>query len=69
MRVVDIVSFVLVVAEWLCGLGAIALLWRAESSAYFKARSAAALAAAARFPGRGFRAARERLPEARVSFP
>jgi len=40
VRVVNIVSFVLVVAEWLCGLGAVALLWRAESTAYFKSSSA-----------------------------
>jgi hypothetical protein len=40
VRVVDIVSFVLVVAEWLCGLGAVALLWRSESTAYFKSNSA-----------------------------
>ena len=40
VRVVDIVSFVLVVAEWICGLGAVALLWRAESTAYFKSNSA-----------------------------
>jgi hypothetical protein len=40
VRVVDIVSFLLVVAEWLCGLGAVALLWRAESTAYFKSNSA-----------------------------
>jgi hypothetical protein len=39
VRVVDIVSFVLVIAEWLFGLGAIALLWRPASTAYFKARS------------------------------
>ena len=37
--VVNIVSFVLEVAEWVCGCGAIALLWRSESSLYFKARS------------------------------
>lgn len=36
--VVNIVSFVLAVAEWVCGLGAVALLWRSESSAYFRAR-------------------------------
>jgi predicted Co/Zn/Cd cation transporter (cation efflux family) len=40
VRVVDIVSFVLVVAEWLCGLGAVALLWRTESTVYFKSNSA-----------------------------
>jgi hypothetical protein len=37
--VVNIISFVLEVAEWACGCGAIALLWRSESSLYFKARS------------------------------
>jgi hypothetical protein len=36
--VVNIISFVLAVAEWICGLGAVALLWRSESSAYFRAR-------------------------------
>ena len=40
VRVVNIVSFILVIAEWLCGLGAVALLWRAESTAYFKSSSA-----------------------------
>lgn len=40
LAVVNIISFVLAVAEWICGLGAIALLWRGESSAYIKARSA-----------------------------
>ena len=39
VAVVNIISFVLAVAEWICGLGAIALLWRGESSAYFRARS------------------------------
>ena len=38
--VVNIVSFVLAVAEWICGLGAVALVWRGESSLYFRARSA-----------------------------
>jgi hypothetical protein len=37
--VVNIISFVLEVAEWVCGCGAIALLWRSESSLYFKSRS------------------------------
>jgi len=37
---VDIVSFILAIGEWVCGLGAIAMLWRAESSEYFKARMA-----------------------------
>lgn len=41
IRVYNIVSFVLAVAEWICGLGAVALIWRAESSAYFRSRSAA----------------------------
>lgn len=40
IRVVNIVSFVFAALEWVCGLGAIALIWRAESSAYFKSRSA-----------------------------
>lgn len=40
ITVADIVSFVLEVAQWLCGLGAIALIWRGESSTYFRARSA-----------------------------
>jgi hypothetical protein len=39
IHVYNIISFVLEVAEWICGVGAIALLWRAESSVYFKARS------------------------------
>jgi hypothetical protein len=37
--VVNIVSFVLLIAEWICGLGAVALLWRAEAGQYFKNRS------------------------------
>jgi hypothetical protein len=37
--VVNIISFVLEVAEWVCGCGAVALLWRSESSVYFKAHS------------------------------
>src|SRR5262249_35000495 len=41
IRVYNIVSFVLAVLEWICGLGAVALLWRSESSAYIKSRSAA----------------------------
>lgn len=40
LAVVNIISFALAVAEWICGLGAIALLWRGESSIYFKTRSA-----------------------------
>ena len=41
LRVYNIVSLVLAIVEWLCGLGAIALIWRAESGTYFKSRSAA----------------------------
>jgi hypothetical protein len=37
--VVNIISFVLSVAEWACGCGAIAMLWRSESSVYFKSHS------------------------------
>jgi hypothetical protein len=40
LAVVNIVSFVLAVGEWVCGLGAIAMLWRADSGAYFRSRSA-----------------------------
>ncbi len=40
IRVLNIVSFVLAVAEWICGLIAVALLWRRESSVYFRERSA-----------------------------
>jgi hypothetical protein len=40
VAVVNIISFVLAVAEWVCGLGAVALLWRGESSVYFRARAA-----------------------------
>ena len=39
VAVVNIISFVLAVAEWICGLGAVALLWRGESGVYFKARA------------------------------
>jgi hypothetical protein len=39
LRVYNIVSLVLAIVEWLLGLGAIALIWRAESGAYFKSRS------------------------------
>jgi hypothetical protein len=39
LRVYNIVSLVLAIIEWLLGLSAIALIWRAESSAYFKSRS------------------------------
>ena len=38
--VLNIISFVLSVGEWLCGLIAIALLWRGESSLYYKQRAA-----------------------------
>jgi hypothetical protein len=38
--VLNVISFVLVIGEWLCGLGAIALLWRSESTAYFNQRAA-----------------------------
>lgn len=38
--VYNVVSLVLAIVEWLCGLGAVALIWRAESGAYFKSRSA-----------------------------
>jgi hypothetical protein len=40
VAVVNIISFILAVAEWICGLGAVALLWRGESGVYFKARAA-----------------------------
>jgi len=39
LRVYNVVSLVLAIIEWLVGLGAIALIWRAESGAYFKSRS------------------------------
>src|ERR1700752_2054544 len=39
IHVYNIVSFVLQIAEWICGLGAVALLWRQESGVYFRARS------------------------------
>ena len=39
LAVVNIISFVLAVAEWVCGLGAVALLWRSESGVYIKARA------------------------------
>ena len=38
--VLNVISFVLAIAEWLCGLGAVALLWRSQSSSYFNERSA-----------------------------
>lgn len=37
----NVVSFTLAVAEWLCGLVTVALLWRAESTAYYQERRAA----------------------------
>jgi hypothetical protein len=40
LAVVDIISFVLAIVEWVCGLAAVALLWRGESGVYFKARRA-----------------------------
>jgi hypothetical protein len=39
--VLNVISFVLAIAEWICGLVAIALLWRGESTVYFKQRAAA----------------------------
>ena len=39
IHVYNIISFVLQIAEWIFGLGAVALLWRQESGAYFRARS------------------------------
>ena len=41
LTVADIIYIILTVVMWLAGLFATALLWRSESSAYFKARSAA----------------------------
>ena len=38
--VLNIISFALAIAEWICGLGAVALLWRSESSIYFNERTA-----------------------------
>jgi hypothetical protein len=38
--VLNVISFVLAVAEWICGLGAVALLWRSESTAYYNERAA-----------------------------
>jgi hypothetical protein len=38
--VLNVISFALAVAEWICGLGAVALLWRSESSTYFNERAA-----------------------------
>ncbi|HEY6491999.1 MAG TPA: hypothetical protein VIZ43_01915 [Trebonia sp.] len=39
IHVYNIISFVLELAEWICGVGAVALLWRQESSVYFRERS------------------------------
>jgi len=39
VHVSNIISFVLEIAEWICGLAAVALIWRAESGVYFKVRS------------------------------
>ena len=36
----DVVFIVFTLAVWVIGVLAIAMLWRAESSAYYKARSA-----------------------------
>jgi hypothetical protein len=36
----NVISFALSVAEWICGLVAIALLWRGESSRYFRTGAA-----------------------------
>ena len=41
VSVAYIISLVLVVAMWVLGVVALALLWRAQSSAYYKARTAA----------------------------
>ncbi len=41
ITVADIIFIVCTVAIWIAGLGAVALLWRNESSAYFKAQPAA----------------------------
>ena len=40
ITVADIIFIVCTVAIWVAGVGAVALLWRSESSAYFKAQSA-----------------------------
>jgi fumarate reductase subunit D len=40
LTVIDIVFIVGTLALWLIGVAAVAMLWRTESSAYFKARSA-----------------------------
>jgi hypothetical protein len=41
ITVADIIYLVLLIAIWIAGLGAVALLWRPESTLYFKARAAA----------------------------
>jgi hypothetical protein len=40
ITVADIIFIVCTVAIWIAGVGAVALLWRSESSAYFKATTA-----------------------------
>jgi hypothetical protein len=40
LAAISIVSLILAIAQWLSGLGAIAFVWRAESSEYFRERSA-----------------------------
>jgi nitrogen fixation-related uncharacterized protein len=41
ITVADIIFIVCTVAIWIAGVGAVALLWRSESSAYFKGQSPA----------------------------
>ncbi len=41
VTVIDIVYIIGTLAVWIIGVLAVAMLWRSESSAYFKARSAA----------------------------
>jgi uncharacterized membrane protein len=41
ITVADVIFIVFTVAIWVAGVGAVALLWRSESSAYFKAHPAA----------------------------
>ena len=40
ITVADIIYIVLIFAMWLAGMGAIAMLWRPESSIYFRERTA-----------------------------
>jgi len=40
ITVYEVISIVFTVAIWIAGVGAVALLWRSESSAYFKAQPA-----------------------------